>query len=87
MEIDPAHLTQVSALPIIELTAVLIRLGQQLARVRCGEQFMGKTLKGRELIRATVGSSSGIMVSESHCRIPIASSIELMRAKRSSSER
>jgi hypothetical protein len=45
------------------------------------------TLKGRELIRATVGSSSGIMVSESHCRIPIASSIELMRAKRSSSER
>jgi hypothetical protein len=48
---------------------------------------MGDTLKGRELIRATVGSSSGIMVSESHCRIPIASSIELMRAKRSSSER
>jgi len=70
-----------------KLIAVLIRLGHQLARVGSGEQFMGETLKRGELVRTAVGSPSGVMVTASHCSIPIASSIELMRANRSSSER
>ena len=87
MEVDPLHLTQVGALPIVELIAALIRLVQEVARVGCGEQFMGEPLSVASWSDRLSAAPSGIMVSASHCRMPIASSIELMRAKRSSSER
>lgn len=75
MEIDLPHLTQVGALPLVEMVAVLIRPVQKVARV-------GSVASWSERLSA---APSGIRVSASHCRMPIASSIERMRTKRASS--
>ena len=56
MDVDPLHLTQVGTLPIVELISVFAGLGQQIAHVGRGEQFMGETLERCELVRTAVGS-------------------------------
>ena len=57
MEVDPPHLAQVGALPIVEKATVLIRSVQEVARVARGEKLMGEALERCELIGATVSGS------------------------------
>jgi hypothetical protein len=72
MDVDPLHLAQIGTLLIVELITVLIRFGQQIAHVGRGEQFMDETLSVASWSERLSAAPSGIMVSASHCRIPIA---------------
>ncbi len=67
------------------MVAVLIRPAKEVARIGCDQKRMDDATTVAIWSARLSAAPSGIRVSASHYRTPIASSIELMRAKSSSS--